>query len=227
MSPGSQSGETKKVRILETPLQKPLQLYVKRADQVRGPLTVEQLRQLATTNRIRPDDLVGKSSNGPWQVASNVRGLQFPAPELDWPTEPVPVQQPQPQVVYVHAPAPQAVQIVNQVNASATAVAVAGGRRGMSAIAAVSIVLSAIGCLIAWVFGSPTVGAAIVAVAMLIAVIGAVVGLFVGGFRDSVAAVILAVIAFAICAAAPQDQQQKRAKSGSISAGKTGGQFSS
>lgn len=190
------------------PLQ-PLQLYVRRGDQVRGPLTVDQVKQLATTNRIRHDDQIGKTAAGPWQIASSVKGLAFPVPDLEFEPATVPVQ-PAPQVVYVQAPAQQPVQIINQVSAaaaaSATAIAI-GGRRGMSGIAAASIVLSLIGCVIAWTV-QPHVGALFAVLALFLGVVGAVLGLFIGGVRDNVVAVILAVVAVAICAAAPEQKNQ-------------------
>ena len=65
-------------------------LFIRDAERVYGPYSPVRIKQLAVAGRITPSWSIGKSKEGPWAVAGNVRGL-FPAADA---TPPVPQQLP-------------------------------------------------------------------------------------------------------------------------------------
>lgn len=57
----------------------PPQWFFSNAGQQRGPVSTEQLKQLAASGRLQPTDLVWKDGMGQWAEAKNIEGL-FPPP---------------------------------------------------------------------------------------------------------------------------------------------------
>tara|TARA_B100001123_G_C15214459_1_gene988620 strand:+ start:202 stop:1293 length:1092 start_codon:yes stop_codon:yes gene_type:complete len=52
------------------------EFYVRRNQQVRGPLAADALRDLARQGKLRPEDELSRSQDGPWRPSSSIRGLQ-------------------------------------------------------------------------------------------------------------------------------------------------------
>lgn len=51
-----------------------------------GPVSTEQLKKMAASGRLSPTDEVRKSEQGPWALASKVKGLNFPSPRSSAPS---------------------------------------------------------------------------------------------------------------------------------------------
>ena len=69
-------------------------LFIRDVERVYGPYSPARIKQLAVAGRITPSWSIGKSKEGPWAVAGNVRGL-FPVTEATPPiSQQLPVSHP-------------------------------------------------------------------------------------------------------------------------------------
>ncbi len=74
----------------------PPQWYYSKNNKQQGPVSAEQLKQLAASGQLQPSDLVWKEGMGQWVEASRIKGL-FVAPAAPpLPTSPPPVENPSP-----------------------------------------------------------------------------------------------------------------------------------
>ena len=56
------------------------QYFLKRGDAVHGPFSVSQVIQGAAEGKIRPDDQIGHTVDGPWKTAQDIEQLSFSQP---------------------------------------------------------------------------------------------------------------------------------------------------
>lgn len=188
--------------------------YIRRGENVRGPVTADQLKGFAREGRIKPTDLISRQESGPWQQAQAVKGLSFPvanqppAAVRPSPTPapiPAPAPQPQPQIVYVQAPPAQAVQIVNNIQntVAAHATAVAIGGRGVAhggKASALALLLAIIAATATWGAESPGAGMAIASLGVIVALFAVLLALVRWG-RGGIAAAIALVVCIGIAMA--------------------------
>jgi len=80
----------------------PVEWYYAKGDQQQGPVSSTELRQLAASGRVLPDDLVWREGMSEWVAASNVRGLFEGTPKV---AEPLPGPSEEPAVAPAAAPA--------------------------------------------------------------------------------------------------------------------------
>ncbi len=60
--------------------------YIRRGSKLHGPVSTEQLKKLAATGKLKPDDQLAQSKAGPYRTAAKAKGL-FPARKKAKPAE--------------------------------------------------------------------------------------------------------------------------------------------